>query len=113
METDVSRLSRTHKIKGVNMKMYLVRGPGRGTREIILSTSKSRAAEISDLRKLGPTRVKSIDKKPKLRVATGGENEMLDFLEWKDLDTNRWHSFFTIDPALYQHSVLEILRQGT
>jgi hypothetical protein len=93
------------------MKMYLVRGPGRGTREIILSTSKQRAQEISDLRKLGPTRVKSIDKKPKLRVATGGENEMLDFLEWKDPDINTWHSYFSIDPALYVHSVLEILRR--
>jgi len=93
------------------MKMYLVRGPGRGTREIILTTSKFRAQEISDLRKLGPTRVKSIDKKPKLRVATGSENEMLGFLEWKDPDVNKWHSYFTIDPALYDYSVLEILRK--
>lgn len=93
------------------MKMYLVRGVSRGSREIILSTSKGRAQEISDLRKLGPTTVKTLDKKPKLRVATGGENEMLDFLEWKDNDINKWHSYFTIDPVLYTHSVLEILRR--
>ncbi|MCK9256777.1 MAG: hypothetical protein M0P02_01735 [Sulfurospirillaceae bacterium] len=92
------------------MKIYLVRGLARGLREIILSSSKERAGAISDLRKLGPVRVKCIDKSPLLRVATGGENEMLDFLEWQDPSTKRWHSFFTIDPALYQHSVLEILR---
>ncbi|MBN2963960.1 hypothetical protein JWV37_04125 [Sulfurospirillum sp. T05] len=93
------------------MKMYIVRGTSRGLREMILSISKVRAQEISDLRKLGPTTVKTVDKKPKLRVATGGENEMLDFLEWKDPDRNRWHSQFTIDPALYSQSVLEILRR--
>lgn len=93
------------------MKIYLVRGITRGLTEKILSVSKKRAAEISELRKLGPVEAKSIDKKPKLRVAVSGENEMLDFLEWKDMELDKWHSFFSIDPMLYQESVLEILRK--
>lgn len=92
------------------MKMYLVYGITRGLSEKILSISKKRACEISELRKLGHVDAKSIDKKPKLRVAVGGENEMLDFLEWKDTELNKWHTSFTIDPILYQESVLEILK---
>lgn len=91
--------------------MYIVRGITKGLSEKILSVSKKRASEISELRKLGLTEVKSIDKKPKLRVAVGGENEMLDFLEWKDGELDKWHSSFTIDPMLFRSSPLEILRQ--
>ncbi len=93
------------------MKMYLVRGITKGLSEKILSISKKRASQISELKKIGIVEVRSIDKKPKLRVAVGGENEMLDFLEWKDMELNKWHSAFTIDPILYRSSKLEILRK--
>lgn len=93
------------------MKMYIVTGITRGLSEKILSVSKKRACEISELRKLGLVSVKTMDKKPKLRVAVGGENEMLDFLEWKDVELDKWHSSFTIDPMLYQSTPLEILRK--
>ncbi len=94
------------------MKIYLVRGITKGLSEKILSVSKKRASEISELRKIGIVEVRSIDKKPKLRVATGGENEMLEHLEWKDTELDKWHSAFTIDPILYQNSILEILRKA-
>lgn len=93
------------------MKMYEVMGITRGLKETILSVSKKRACEISELKKLGLVTAKSIDKKPQLRVAVGGENEMMDFLEWKDVAVDRWHSDFTVDPSLYRHSPLEILRK--
>lgn len=93
------------------MKMYIVTGITRGLSEKLLSVSKKRACEISELRKLGLVSVKTMDKKPKLRVAVGGENEMLDFLEWKDVELDKWHSSFTIDPMLYQSTPLEILRK--
>lgn len=93
------------------MKMYIVQGITRGLQETILSTNKKRACEISELRKIGLVEAKTIDKKPKLRVAVGGENEMLDFLEWKDTDLDKWHSCFTIDPILYKQTPLEILRK--
>lgn len=93
------------------MKMYIVRGITRGLSEKILSVNKKRACEISELRKIGFVEAKSIDKKPKLRVAVGGENEMLDFLEWKDSELDKWHSDFTIDPMLYKSTPLEILRK--
>ncbi len=93
------------------MKIYIVRGLTKGLSEKILSISKKRACEISELRKLGHISVKTIDKKPKLRVAVGSENEILDFLEWKDVELNKWHSCITIDPVLYEKSPLEILRK--
>ncbi len=93
------------------MKMYIIRGVTRGLSEKILSVSKKRASEISELRKIGIVEVRSIDKKPKLRVAVNGENEMLDFLEWKDGELNKWHSAFTIDPILYSSSQLEIIKK--
>ena len=91
------------------MRMYLVRGPSKGARELILSTSKERAQDISELRKLGETTVKTLDKKPKLRVAVDSENERTDYIEWKDIDIEKWHSYITIDPALYQDSELELV----
>lgn len=93
------------------MRMYLVRGLTMGLSEAILTTDKKRAREITELRKLGPTTVKTIDKKPDLRVAVGGENEMLDFLEWHDQDLDKWHACFTLDPMLYKKNVLEVLRR--
>ncbi len=93
------------------MRMYMITGITRGLHERILSTSKKRACEISELRKLGHTEAKAIDKKPKLRVAVGGENEMLNLLEWKDITLNSWNANFTIDPMLYESSPLEILRR--
>lgn len=94
------------------MKMYIVRGITRGLGEKVLSVNKKRSCEISELRKLGAVYAKTIDKKPKLRVAVGGENEMLDFLEWKDGGLDKWHSAFTIDPMLYDKTPLEILRKS-
>lgn len=93
------------------MRMYLVRGLTMGLSETILTTDKKRAREITELRKLGPTTVKTIDKKPDLRVAVGGENEMLDFLEWHDQELDKWHACFTLDPMLYKKNVLEVLRR--
>ena len=93
------------------MRMYLVRGLTMGLSETILTTDKKRAKEISELRKLGPTTVKTIDKKPNLRVAVGAENEMLEFLEWNDQDMKKWHTCFTVDPMLYKHNILEVLRR--
>lgn len=93
------------------MRVYQVSGITKGLSEIILTTNKKRACEISELRKLGSVSAKSIDKKPKLRVAVGGENEMLDFIEWKDGAVGRWHCDFTIDPILYDKNPLEILRK--
>ncbi len=92
------------------MKIYIVRGITPGLSEKILSVSRKRAGEISELRKLGLFTVKSIDKKPKLRVAVGGENEILDRIEWKDMELDKWHSNITIDPMLYEDSPIEILR---
>ncbi|PID47990.1 MAG: hypothetical protein CR967_02005 [Proteobacteria bacterium] len=92
------------------MKIYLVHGITRGLSEKILSVSKKRACSISELRKLGHVSAKAIDKRPKLRVAVGGENEILNFLEWKDIEIGKWHSCITIDPMLYEKSPLEILR---
>ena len=93
------------------MRMYTVHGITMGLSEVILTTDKKRAKEISELRKLGGMTVKTADKSPELRVAVGGENEMLDYLEWHDKVLDKWHSFFTIDPMLYNKNVLEIIRK--
>ncbi len=92
------------------MKMYMITGITRGLHERILSVSKKRACEISELRKLGYVEAKALDKKPKLRVAVGGENEIIGLVEWKDQSIGAWHSNFTIDPMLYKSNPLEILR---
>lgn len=91
--------------------MYIVYGITKGLSETVLADNKKRVKRVSLLRKLGEIKIKALDKKPKIRVAVNGENEMQNYLEWKDMVLHKWHSNFTIDPALYDKTPLEILRK--
>lgn len=92
------------------MKIYLVKGITAGLREIILAKNKKRAKKITELKKLGEFSIKTLDKQPKLRVSINMQNEILECLDWKDSQTNKWSRDFTIDPSLYKKSVKEILK---
>lgn len=89
------------------MKMYKVFGVEKGLSEIILSESKKDAMLVT---KISGGRVMAIDKKPKLRIAVGGENELLDYLEWRDVFCGQWNHYFTVDPRMYKECETEVLR---
>jgi predicted GTPase len=55
------------------MKLYTVIGNNRGKRELVLSTSKERAKEITTIREMGGCKVEIYDKKPINKITLKNE----------------------------------------
>jgi len=89
-------------------KVYRVIGGNRSEFELILTTSKKRALEITNIREMGTPTVDIIIDNPIIKKATNSYNEDLDFVNILDSNYKNIPNV-VIDSEIYDDSPLELI----